>query len=329
MLLSPVIHCHDRDLFSVAPMIDCTDRHFRYLARLISRKTMLYTEMLTIKEILCDKTGYALQLNAIEHPVGIQLGGSDPALLAHCTQLAVQEGYDEINLNVGCPSDKVQQGGIGACLMLQPKTVAACIEAMVKIATVPVTVKCRLGVDDHDSYEHLAEFIKVVSAQGCSKFIIHARKAWLKGLSPKQNREIPPLDYERAYRLKTDFPHLTIVLNGGIQHFDEVDSHLVRVDGVMLGRAIYNNPYMLHQVDSRYFGGDVGISEEAVVLAYMNYVENELVRGTKLTAMTRHLVKLFHKKPKASYWRKYLGSNGSQKGAGVEIIQQALEQMQG
>ena len=312
------------DVISVAPMLDYTDRHFRFLMRLITRKTQLYTEMLTTKEILEDKTGRILELNPIEHPVAIQLGGSDPGLLAECARLAADTHYDEINLNVGCPSERVQAGRIGACLMLEPHLVAECVVAMQSASDKPITVKCRLGIDHHDSYDHLCNFIHIVAAVGCEKFIIHARKAWLKGLSPKQNREIPPLDYDMAYRLKSDFPQLKIFLNGGIKCLDEGEGHLNHLDGIMLGRAVYSNPYLLAEADRRFYGSDRYLSEMEVVLGYMEYVECELARGTGLTGMTRHLLRMFHNKPGARYWRKYLSCQGTKKGAGAKIIKEAL-----
>jgi tRNA-dihydrouridine synthase A len=283
-----------RNLISVAPMIDCTDRHFRYLIRLISRKTLLYTEMLTIKDILAAADKNILQLNPVEPPIAIQLGGSDPAALAQCAKLARGEGYTEINLNVGCPSHRVQSGGIGACLMLKPELVAECVMAMQSQVSLPITVKCRLGVDQDDSYEQLVHFVDQISNAGCKKFIIHARKAWLQGLSPKQNRTIPPLEYEKVYRLKQDFPHLTIVINGGIHNLTQVDEHLTKADGVMIGRAIYDNPLLLTAVDAQYYGQTQNeINPESVALQYIHYIEQELGKGTKLSAMTRHILSLF------------------------------------
>jgi tRNA-dihydrouridine synthase A len=312
---------------SIAPMLDCTDRHFRFLMRLISRKVLLYTEMLTTKEVLENKSGTLLAINPIEHPVAIQLGGSSPKLLAMCAKMASDAGFDEINLNVGCPSARVQSGKIGACLMLEPEVVAECIAAMRQVTNILVSVKCRLGVDDSDTYDCLHHFVKTVASAGCSKFIIHARKAWLKGLSHKQNREIPPLDYPRAYQLKADFPELNIILNGGITNPCHLSYHIAQVDGIMIGRAAYHNPYLFSEVDRKLYDFDYFKEEKEVVLQYKEYIRNELALGTRLNHMTRHLLGLFHHKPGASYWRQHLSCNSTKKDAGISIIDQALAAM--
>jgi tRNA-dihydrouridine synthase A len=284
--------------------------------------------MLTIKEVLQDKSGSVLEIHPLEPPVAIQLGGSHPAQLAECARLAQQAGYSEVNLNVGCPSQRVACGGIGASLMLQPELVAECVAAMQQAVTIPVTVKCRLGVDDHDTYELLHRFISLVSHSGCQKFIIHARKAWLSGLNPKQNREIPPLDYERVYRLKADFPDLVIIINGGIVDLRQVTSHLDRVDGVMIGRAAYDNPFLLATVDQQFYQqAPRNIEPQDVVQHYIGYARNELTRGTRLSAMTRHLLNVFQGMPGARNWRRHL-STCSKEEAGVDMILAALMQMQ-
>lgn len=317
------------NLLSVAPMLDCTDRHFRYLIRLISRHILLYTEMLTTNEILAPNGAMHLQLHPIESPIVMQLGGSDPAALAHCAILAEQAGFNEINLNVGCPSSRVQRGGIGACLMRQPKLVADCIAAMKAVVTIPVTVKCRLGVDYDDSYEQLAHFVRLVAEAGCGTFSIHARKAWLTGLNPKQNRTIPPLDYNKVYRIKQDFPHLEIILNGGVVDLIQVDEHLKTVDGVMIGRAIYNNPMLLKDVDHKYYGQQqIEKDPKTIVSEFMDYVDQQLQLGTRLSVMTKHLLTLFQGVPGAKHWRRFLSCNSSKPNAGSSIILQALQELQ-
>lgn len=317
-----------KHLLSVAPMIDCTDRHFRYLIRLISRKVLLYTEMVGINAILANLERDPLWLDPIEHPVALQLGGSDPKGLAECARLAEIAGFAEVNLNVGCPSSRVQSGGIGACLMRQPRLVADCINAMQSQVALPVTVKCRLGVDHDDSYEQLVNFVSTVTEGGCNKFIIHARKAWLKGLSPKQNRTIPPLEYEKVYRLKQDFPSLEIIINGGIKEFAEVDSHLEKTNGVMIGRAVYDNPLLLAKVDQQYYGESVNlVTPKIIINQYCDYMEQQLSAGVKLSVMARHLLGLFQGMPGAKNWRRFLSCHVNQKGADVTVIHEALLQM--
>lgn len=311
--------------FSVAPMLDLTDRHCRYFYRLLTQRALLYTEMITTGAILHGKVDF-LSYDQVEHPVALQLGGSDPAALAQCAKIAQQRGYDEINLNVGCPSDRVQNGRFGACLMSEAALVAECVQAMRGEVSIPVTVKTRIGIDHHDSYDFLRDFVGTVAQRGrCDQFIIHARKAWLSGLSPKQNREIPPLDYPRVYQLKKDFPDLTFVLNGGITTLADAKTHLNHVDGVMLGRAVYQNPTLLAQVDQYLFDSPTAVVDTvAVVEALYPYIEVQLSQGTYLGHITRHILGLFQGVPGARQWRRYLSENAHKPQAGVEVVQRAL-----
>ncbi len=291
---------------AVAPMMERTDRHCRYLLRLISPETRLYTEMITAAALVQGGRLHLLEFHPSEHPVALQLGGSDPGELAQAAALGAAEGYDEINLNVGCPSDRVQSGRFGAALMAEPERVAACLRAMMEAVDVPVTVKTRTGIDDLDSYEFLHGFVRAVEVAGCRTVIIHARKAMLSGLSPKQNRQIPPLDYGRVYRLKSDYPALTVILNGGLDSEASVLDQAGLVDGVMLGRCAYGNPWILAELDSR-VGRRRGMStREAVLREYLRYVGSEMKRGTSLKAMTRHLVGLYSSRPGARAWRRFL-----------------------
>ncbi|HDQ1486466.1 TPA: tRNA dihydrouridine(20/20a) synthase DusA [Escherichia coli] len=312
--------------FSVAPMLDWTDRHCRYFLRLLSRNTLLYTEMVTTGAIIHGKGDY-LAYSEEEHPVALQLGGSDPAALAQCAKLAEARGYDEINLNVGCPSDRVQNGMFGACLMGNAQLVADCVKAMRDVVSIPVTVKTRIGIDDQDSYEFLCDFINTVSGKGeCEMFIIHARKAWLSGLRPKENREIPPLDYPRVYQLKRDFPHLTMSINGGIKSLEEAKAHLQHMDGVMVGREAYQNPGILAAVDREIFGSsDTDADLVAVVRAMYPYIERELSQGTYLGHITRHMLGLFQGIPGARQWRRYLSENAHKAGADINVLEHALK----
>ncbi|EGT4304794.1 tRNA dihydrouridine(20/20a) synthase DusA [Cronobacter sakazakii] len=312
--------------FSIAPMLDWTDRHCRYFLRQLSSQVLLYTEMVTTGAIIHGKGDY-LAYSEEEHPVALQLGGSDPAALAHCAKLAEARGYDEINLNVGCPSDRVQNGRFGACLMGEAQLVADCIKAMRDVVSIPVTVKTRIGIDDQDSYEFLCDFVGTVAEQGgCDTFIIHARKAWLSGLSPKENREIPPLDYPRVYQLKRDFPKLTMSINGGIKTLDDVKTHLEHMDGVMVGREAYQNPGILASVDREIFGLDVPDTDPvAVVRAMYPYIERELAKGTYLGHVTRHMLGLFQGIPGARQWRRYLSENAHKPGADINVLEQALK----
>ena len=311
--------------FSVAPMLDWTDRHCRYFHRQLTRETLLYTEMVTTGAIIHGKGDY-LAWHQEEQPVALQLGGFDPAALAQCAALAEQRGYNEINLNVGCPSDRVQNGRFGACLMGEAGLVADGIKAMRDRVSIPVTVKTRIGIDEQDSYEFLCDFVRQVSEQGgCEMFIIHARKAWLSGLSPKENREIPPLDYERVYQLKRDFPHLTIAINGGVKTLEEAKVHLQHVDGVMVGREAYQNPGMLAQVDRELFGSEQPVVDPvAVVRSMYPYIERELAQGTYLGHITRHMLGLFQGIPGARQWRRHLSENAHKPGANIETVEQAL-----
>lgn len=311
--------------FSVAPMLDWTDRHCRYFHRKLTGQTLLYTEMVTTGAIIHGKGDY-LAYNDAEHPVALQLGGSDPAALAQCARLAEQRGYDEINLNVGCPSDRVQNGRFGACLMGEAALVADCIKAIRDVVSVPVTVKTRIGIDEQDSYAFLCDFIRTVAEKGgCESFTIHARKAWLSGLSPKENREVPPLDYPRVYQLKRDFPHLTMAINGGVKTLEEAKAHLQHVDGVMMGREAYQNPGILAQVDNEIFGRTSASPDPFdVVRSMYPYIEAELSQGTYLGHITRHMLGLFQGIPGARQWRRHLSENAHKAGADVRVVEQAL-----
>ena len=276
--------------FCVAPMMQYTDMHDRYLLRLISKKVFLYTEMIATGSLIYGKCFNQLDFNNEEHPVGVQLGGSDINDLIECSKKSEQYGYDEINLNVGCPSDRVQKGKFGACLMLEPKLVRDCLGNMMSAVEVPVSIKCRLGVDDNESYEFIHNFITIVKESGVKIFIIHARNGILKGLSPRQNRNIPPLKYDYVYKLKEDFPNLEIIINGGIKNLNECHDHLSRVDGVMLGRSAYENPFMLKNVESELYGLEpIDISKKDVLNQYLEYVETKLGEGHDLGRMMKHL----------------------------------------
>ena len=293
--------------FSVAPMMDRTDRHCRYFHRLLTKRSFLYTEMLHANAVLKGDTEKLLNHHTDEHPLVLQLGGSDPSALAEASSISEKFGYSEVNLNVGCPSSKVQKGRFGAILMKEPKLVAKCISQMKEATTLPVTVKCRIGVDDMDQNIHLDNFINEVSSAGCNTFIIHARKAWLKGLSPKDNREIPPLNYERVYKLKNTFPDLKFIINGGIKSLHESSIHLQHVDGVMIGREAYENPLLLAEVDSVIFlDKKVSTSRSDILKSLIPYIVEELERGTKISHITRHLMGLFRGFNGAKNMRKYL-----------------------
>jgi tRNA-dihydrouridine synthase A len=305
-------------------MMDWTDRHCRFFHRLLSTHARLYTEMVTADAILHGKRDRLLAFSAQEHPVALQLGGSDPAKLAEAAAIGQDYGYDEINLNIGCPSDRVQEGRFGACLMAEPDLVARCVGAMRSSVSVPVTVKCRIGIDDQDSETALDRFVRAVADAGCSTFIIHARKAWLKGLSPKENREIPPLDYARVYRLKTARPDLKVIINGGIATVEEAELHLAHVDGVALGRAAYQNPYLLAEVDSRLFGTGVApVSRRDVMEALLPYAERHLSAGGRLNNIARHVLGLYHGRPLAGLFRRHLAENAPVAGAGAEVLAEA------
>ena len=309
---------------SVAPMLDWTDRHYRYMARLISKHQLLFTEMVTTGAIIHGKGDY-LHYNEQENPVALQLGGSNPADLATCAKKAQEYGYDEVNINVGCPSDRVQNGRFGACLMAEPTLVANAVDAMRSVVDIPVTVKHRIGIDDLDSYQFMTDFVGEVSEAGCDTFIVHARKAWLSGLSPKQNREIPPLDYERVYQLKKDFSDLTISINGGVTSLEQTANHLKHVDGVMIGREAYANPYIMSQADSLFFDDHSEVlTRHQVVETMMEYIEKHLQQGGKLNHITRHMLTLFMGLPGAKQWRRYLSENAHKPGAGTETVAKAL-----
>ena len=295
--------------FCIAPMMDRTDRHCRYFHRLLTKRSFLYTEMLHSNAILNGNTSKLLEYDQKEHPLAIQLGGSDPVSLAEASVISEEFGYKEINLNIGCPSTKVQKGRFGAVLMKEPGLVSKCISAMKRSVNIPVTVKCRIGVDDMDEDTYLDKFIKEVSFAGCETFIIHARKAWLKGLSPKDNREIPPLNYQRVYKLKDAFPDLNFIINGGIKTIEESLDHLQYVDGVMLGREAYNNPYILTEVDSSIFLENLNATSQGdILLKLLPYIQSEVEKGTKISHITKHLMGLFKGFNGAKNIRKYLVS---------------------
>lgn len=314
-----------KPLISVAPMMDCTDRHYRYFARLLSRHTLLYTEMVTSGAIIHGDREKLLGYEAFEHPLAMQLGGSNPRELAEAAKISEDYGYAQINLNVGCPSDRVQAGRFGACLMKEPQLVADCISAMRAVVSLPVTVKTRIGVDAQDSYEQLVNFTELVAQAECRTFVVHARKAWLNGLSPRENREVPPLRYEVVYQLKRDFPSLEIVINGGIKTVADIHTHLRFVDGVMVGREAYANPWLLTNFDKIITGECLQPAEiKSVIAAYLPYVTKQLAAGVRLRALTRHLMGLFRGQPRGKYWRRYLSENSGSDARGVEVIREAL-----
>ena len=311
--------------FCIAPMIDWSDRHCRYFWRLLTKNALLYTEMITTGALLRGDAERFLRFDASEHPVALQLGGSDPADLAACAKLAEQHGYDEVNLNCGCPSDRVQSGAFGACLMAQPQLVADGIKAMQDACALRVTIKHRIGIDNNDSYEEMAHFVDTVAATGCNTFIVHARKAWLSGLSPKENREIPPLRYAEVYRLKQEFPHLNIVINGGIHDSIACREHLQHVDGVMLGRAAYHNPYMLSTIDRDLFDATAHIPTRAEVIErLLPYIESEIRSAATLHHITRHILGLYQGEPGARQFRRILSTHAHRPGAGIDVLLTAL-----
>lgn len=294
---------------SIAPMMGYTDRHARYLMRLISRYTLMYSEMVTSAALRHGDSSFLLQYNEQEHPIALQVGGHDPYDMANAAHLAEQYGYDEVNINVGCPSNRVQAGRFGACLFMEPDTVADCVSAMRSETHLPITLKTRIGIDDQDNYEALCRFVEQVSYAGCTSFTIHARNVWLNGLSPKENREIPPLNYSRVYRLKRDYPELEIIINGGVENLIQAADHLKKVDGVMIGRAAYYDTWLLAEADARIFGAgtsDTKISRQHILEAYQNYCERELLKGTPLNHMTRHLMGLVRGLPGAREFRRVL-----------------------
>jgi tRNA-dihydrouridine synthase A len=311
-------------------MMDWTDRHCRFFHRLLTRRALLYTEMVTAEAVLHGDRGRLLGFNPEEHPVALQLGGSDPARLAEAAAIGADHGYDEINLNVGCPSDRVQEGRFGACLMGEPELVAECVAAMRARVAVPVTVKCRIGIDDQDSEAGLDRFVGTVAQAGCRTFMVHARKAWLKGLSPRENREVPPLDDGRVHRLKTAHPELEIVINGGIGSLDEAEAHLAKVDGVALGRAAYQSPYLLADVDRRLFGdGSAPVSRRDVVEALLPYAQRHIAAGGRLNNVARHILGLYHGQPRARAFRRHLSERAPREGAGIAVLAEALRLVEG
>lgn len=312
-------------LISIAPMMECTDRHDRFFLRLIAPHVLLYTEMITTAALIHGDFERFLLFHPSEHPIALQLGGSEPAKLAYSAKLGADFGYDEINLNVGCPSPRVKSGRFGACLMLEPQLVADCVAAMCDVVDIPVTVKCRIGVDQQDSYDFLTKFVEKISKAGAEVFIIHARKAWLNGLSPKQNREIPPLRYDIVKQLKQDFPHLSIILNGGIKTAQEIEQALTFADGVMIGREAYSNPYFLADIDKKYYSNENSLSREAIIEKLIPYVEEQLKNNIKLSSITRHILGLFQHQKGARSWRRYLSENAHKNDAGIDVIKKALD----
>ncbi len=316
---------HSPHRFSIAPMMEWSDRHCRFLWRLISRHTRLYTEMVTTGALLHREPARFLDYNAEEHPLALQLGGSNADDLAHCAVLAEQWGYDEVNLNCGCPSDRVQNGMIGACLMAHPTIVADAYQAMQDSVDIEVTIKHRIGIDDMDDYQGMVDFIGPIADKGCKTFIVHARKAWLKGLSPKENRDIPPLVYPNVYRLKQEFPHLTIVINGGVKTLDDTLDHLNQVDGVMVGREAYSNPYLLADVDARLFNDTYPVpSRLDIAQQYIQYCEHEMAKGTRLNHLSRHVLGLFQGEKGARAFRRHISENAHLDKANTQVLVDAL-----
>ena len=307
-------------------MMDHTDRHFRFFMRIVSPHAMLYTEMITTGALIHGDRQRFLQHHVDEYPLAIQLGGSDPGDLATCAVIAEEAGYDEVNLNVGCPSDRVQSGKFGACLMAEPELVAEGISRMSQSVNIPVTVKTRIGIDEMDSYEELSAFINCVKKSGCNTFIIHARKAWLNGLSPKENREVPPLQYETVYQLKKDFPELDFIINGGFTTQNSIMEQYAQVDGVMIGRAAYQNPYLLAKIEQSLFGNKTSqVTRCEILEKFMEYIQQNLDQGVYLGHMSRHILGLFLGQPGARAYRRYISEHAYQEGAGVEVIRNAME----
>lgn len=314
----------DRRL-SIAPMMEWTDTNFRYFLRLISPNSLLYSVMITTGALVYGKKTEFLKYNDEEHPIALQLGGSSPKELSYCAKLAEEFKYDEVNLNCGCPSDRVQKGKIGACLMLEPKLVAECIDAMKQSVSIPVTVKNRIGVDDNDSYDFLSEFVGTVAEKGCETFIIHARKAILDGLSPAENRSIPPLQWDMAYKLKRDFPNLEIVLNGGISELFQIKEALDNLDGVMIGREAYKNPYFIAEVEKEIFGTKNIPTRDDTIKALIPYIEKHLAEGLPIKDITRHILGLYHCRKGGKKWRQVLSDDAYKEKAGIEVIYKALQ----
>ena len=316
-----------RSTIAVAPMMDWTDRHCRYFMRLLSPSAMLYTEMVTAAAIHHGDYETLLAYDASEHPLALQLGGSDPGLMVEAARRGAEFGYDEININVGCPSDRVQSGQFGACLMANPDSVADCVQAMLADVDVPVTVKTRIGIDDEDSYEFLKRFVDTVRAAGCRKFVVHARVAILEGLSPRENRSVPPLQYDRVFQLKQDLPGLDIVLNGGVTSIDQVDEILMKVDGVMIGRQAYHDPFLLARLENHFDPDRPLPHRRKIVEQMLPYIDRELRQGERLGRITRHMLGLFTGEPGARHWRRHISENSFKDGAGTEVLTEALERM--
>jgi len=317
---------NDSHKFSVAPMLHCTDRHFRYLARLLSKQCLLYTEMITTGALIYGDRDRWLRLHEGENPVALQLGGSNPSEMTKCAELAEDYKFNEVNINVGCPSDRVQAGKFGACLMLEPEIVSNCIKAMQEATNIAITVKTRIGVDSQDSYEFLQQFVEKIALAGCKTIIVHARKAHLSGLSPRQNRTVPPLHYEYVYQLKQDYPELTFILNGGLKNKKEILSHLNELDGVMVGREAYDNPYFLSDIDEVVFNTTTNsLSRFQVLDQYKTYMQSELDNGIPLKILAQHIFGLFNGLPGARAWRRYLSEHIYAKGVGLEVINAAVK----
>jgi tRNA-dihydrouridine synthase A len=311
--------------FAIAPMMEWTDRHCRFFHRLLTRRALIYTEMITTGAVLHGDRARLLAYDPVEHPVALQLGGSDPRALAQCARIAADLGYDEVNLNVGCPSDRVQEGRFGACLMAEPELVGDCVAAMKTAVAIPITVKCRIGIDDQDSEESLEAFTSALERAGVEALVVHARKAWLQGLSPRENRDVPPLDYERVFRLKVAHPRLPLVLNGGIASVEDAMRYLDRVDGVMMGRAAYQEPWRLLAVDPLLFGEPAPLArEKEAVQAMLPYIVHELARGARLSAISRHMLGLFRGVPGARAFRRHLATEAVKPGAGAAVLVEAL-----
>ncbi|MEO0450557.1 MAG: tRNA dihydrouridine(20/20a) synthase DusA [Pseudomonadota bacterium] len=312
--------------FSVAPMMDWTDRHCRAFHRVLSKRALLWTEMVTADAVIHGDRARLIGFSEVEHPIVLQLGGNEPDKMAEAARVAEAFGYDEVNINCGCPSDRVQSGAFGACLMREPQTVAACVRAMRAAVSIPVTVKCRIAIDEDPPRQTLFNFVDTIAETGCSVFTVHARKAWLKGLSPKENREIPPLDYELIKELKSERPGLTIILNGGITSLEACADHLRSFDGVMLGRAAYQTPALLGAVDEALFDPEASIlSPFGAVADYRPYIEARLAEGVRLSSMTRHMLGLFNGMPGARLWRRILSEKGPKPGAGLDVLDEAFE----
>ena len=315
-------------LFCVAPMLDWTDKHCRYFHRLLTKHAVLYTEMVTTGAILHGQAERYLSFNQAEHPLALQLGGSEPNEMTQCATIAADFGYDEVNINVGCPSERVQKGAFGACLMAEPQLIADCVASMQAKISIPVTVKNRIGIDDQDDYEGLHQFISTVAAAGCKTFIIHARKAWLKGLSPKENREIPPLCYELVYQIKREFPELEIIINGGITSLSACQEHMQHVDGVMVGREAYHNPWLLAEVDTVIYGDKPQSDDRYTVLeAMLVYIEQQEVAGVRVSHIGRHILGLFQGLPGARQWRRHLSENMHKPEANLNLFKEATKKV--